>query len=108
MIELGNLVPLRELARSLEEWEEQVKARPLPESDPVAQTLSQLRQQLAAAMDSAQDVELELSAQQYAELSGLTLNALYKRWQRGKLPEARMKGGKLVVPLSAVMTHAAA
>lgn len=108
MIELGNLAPLRELAQSLKEWEAQVKARPLPESDPVALALSQMRQQLATAMENAQQVELELSAQQYAELTGVTLNALYKRWQRGKLPEAHMKGGKLVVPLSTVMTHAAA
>lgn len=107
MIAIGNLAPLRAFAEDLAAWEGQVRARPLPESDPVVQALATIRQQLAAALDEAQHLELELSATQYAALRGCTPNALYKKWQRGQLPEARMRGGKLVVPASALMDHAA-
>lgn len=106
-IEIGNLGPLQELAESLAAWESQVRARPLPEADPVVQTLATVRQQLTTALAAAAHVELDLTAAQYATLSGISREALYKRWQRGKLPEARMKGGKLVVPLAAAMAHAA-
>lgn len=108
MIEIGNLEPLRAFAESLAVWESQVRSRPLPDSDPVAQTIANVRQQLSRALDSATDVELELTAEQYAKLKGWTRDKLYKRYQRGQLPEAHMKGGKLVVPITALESDAAA
>lgn len=108
MIELGNLEPLHALAESLAEWEAQVRARPLPDSDPVAHALATVRQQLGRALEKAAQVEMELTAAQYAQLRGWSLDALYKKWQRKQLPEAHMRGGKLVVPLSAAITDAAA
>lgn len=108
MIELGNLAPLRALVESVAEWEAQVRKRPLPDEDPVAQTLATIRQQLGQAIEDAEHVEMELTTEQYASLTGLTRDAIYKRWQRGKLPEAHMKGGKLVFPLTAVVLDAAA
>lgn len=108
MIEIGNLAPLRALAESVAAWESQVRSRPLPDNDPVAQTLATVRQQLAQAIEDAAHVEMELTTEQYAALTGLTRDALYKRWQRGKLPEAHMKGGKLVFPLTTALHDAAA
>lgn len=107
-IELGNLGPLRELAGSLAAWESQVRSRPLPDTDPVVQALGSIRQQLDRALESASEVELELHADQYAKLKGWTMDTLYKRFQRGQLPEARRRGGKIVVPLSALEADAAA
>lgn len=109
MIEIGNLAPLRELEEALAAWEAQVRTRPLPDSDPVVQTLGSVRTQLAEAMANATTLELDLSAEQYARLRGWTMAKLYKRWQRGQLPEARMDGGKIVVPVAALVeTDAAA
>lgn len=108
MIEIGNLEPLRAFAESLAVWESQVRSRPLPDADPVVQTLARVRQDLDRALSSATEVELELSAEQYATLKGWTRDKLYKRWQRGQLPEAHMKGGKLVFPITALETDAAA
>jgi len=107
MIELGNLDPLRELAEGLKEWETQVRARPLPDGDPVVQTIGAVRTQLAQALAEAGNIELELSADQYAKLRGWTMDKLYKMWQRGKLPEAHRRGGKIVVPVSALERDAA-
>jgi hypothetical protein len=101
-IELGNLNPLRELEASLADYEGKIRLRPIPDSDPVVQAVGSFRQQLGRALEEAADIELELSAKQYAALKGVTPNTIYKRWQRGKLPEARMRGGKLVVPVSAL------
>lgn len=97
--DLGDLKPLLQLLTDIEEWEGKVRQRPLPDSDPVVHALSTVRVQLERALDDARNIELELSADQYAQLRGISRDALYKRWQRGQLPEARMKGGKLVVPL---------
>lgn len=108
MIEIGNLAPLREMAESLAAWEAQVRARPLPDSDPVVQALASIRGQLGRALEAAGEIELELHADQYAKLRGWTMDKLYKRWQRGQLPEARLRGGKIVVPLSALEQDAAA
>jgi predicted DNA-binding transcriptional regulator AlpA len=98
-IELGDLAPLVDLATKLAQWEAQIRLRPLAENDPVVHTLADVRKQLQEALDNARDVEIELTSEQYAALLGISREALYKRWQRGQLPEARMRGGKLVVPL---------
>jgi hypothetical protein len=102
MIEIGNLHPLRDLIAELADWESRVRTRPMADADPVAQTLADVRNRLNQAMASAVEIEMELSADQYAKLRGWTRDKLYKRWQRGQLPEASMKGGKLVVPVSAL------
>lgn len=102
VIEIGNLTPVRRLAEEIAEWERQVGARPLPDSDPVVQAIAKMRESLADVLSEAQSIEMELSAAQYAQLRGLNLQTLYKRWQRGRLPEAQMRGGKLVFPLSAL------
>lgn len=101
-IEIGDLVPLRRMLTELAEWEDRVRTRPLPESDPVAHALGAVREQLEAAIEEARDVELELTPEQYAQVKGMTKSAIYKRWQRGQLPEAQMRGGKLVVPVRAI------
>jgi pyridoxal biosynthesis lyase PdxS len=108
MIELGNLAPLRELARTVAEWEARVRTRPLPDTDPVVQAIGTIRLQLAQALEKAASVEMDLTAAQYAELKGVKVGTLYKWWQRGKLPEAHMRGGKLVVPVSAMVRDVAA
>lgn len=74
---------------------------------PAVQTLGSVRTQLAEAMAQAATLELDLSAEQYAQLRGWTMAKLYKRWQRGQLPEASMRGGKIVVPVSALERDAA-
>ena len=102
MIEIGNMQPLRRLAGELAEWEEQIRARPLPESDPVVQAVAEVRARMLVALEEAADVELDLTASQYARLRDMKLDTLYKRWQRGQLPEASMRGGKLVIPVSAL------
>jgi hypothetical protein len=101
-MEIGDLVPLRRMLADLAEWEERVRARPLPEADPVAQALGAVRAQLEEAIEAARDIELDLTTDQYAQVRGLSKSAVYKRLQRGQLPEAQMRGGKLVVPLRAV------
>lgn len=76
-MELGNLNPLRDLEASLEDWQSKASARPNPEADPVAQTLASVRQQLAAAMEQAANIEIELTAAQYAKLRGMKLDTLH-------------------------------
>lgn len=107
-MEIGDLVPLRQLHKELENWEEKVRARPLPDADPVVQALGTVRQKLEDAIERARNIEFELTPEQYAQLCGLSLDALYKRWQRGQLPEAQMRGRKLYVPIKAVTDDVAA
>lgn len=102
MMELGDLTPVRRALAEIEEWETKVRARPLPETDPVAHALGTVREKLAEAIEAARDIEFELTPEQYAQVSGITRDALYKRWQRGRLPEARLRGGKLVVPVKEI------
>lgn len=102
MIAIGDLTPVQQALKGIEEWEAQVRARPLPDTDPVAQALGLIRARLAEAIEAARDIEFELTPEQYAQVRGITRDALYKRWQRGQLPEARMRGGKLVVPVRAI------
>lgn len=102
MIEIGDLTPVRRAFAEIEEWEAKVRSRPLPDADPVAHALSTIREKLSEAIEAARDIEFELTPEQYAQVSGLTKDALYKRWQRGRLPEARLRGGKLVVPVKEI------
>lgn len=102
MIEIGDLTPVRQTLREIEEWEAKVRARPLPDADPVALALGTVRAKLAEAIEAARNIEFELTPEQYAQIKGLSKEALYKRWQRGKLPEARLRGHKLVVPVKEI------
>jgi hypothetical protein len=94
-LELGDLTPLRRVLEELVEWEAKVRQRPLPEADPVVHALGTVRTSLERAIDDARNIELELTSEQYAQLAGLSIDAVHKRWQRGQLPQARIRGGKV-------------
>lgn len=99
LTELGDLTPIRELAEHLREWEEQDRQR-RQDGDPVLHTLAKVRTQLTKALDDATGVDLTLSVEEYAKAEGVTPAAIYKRLQRGRLPGARRRGGRIHIRAS--------
>jgi hypothetical protein len=97
---VGALRPFEELRTSIERWYQDDRQR-RPEGDPTVHALDQFRQQLDQAIEASRTTVPELDVKQIAALEGVTVSAIHKRHQRGKLPQATRRGRRLVVPAPA-------
>lgn len=98
---LGDLAPVESILEWLDAWRAHDRER-RPEEDPVLHTLDEVHRRLAQAVSEAKNPAAEISVEELAEREGVSVAALYKRRQRGKLPQARKRGGRLVVPVSSL------
>lgn len=98
--EIGNLTPIRGV---LEKLDRRIESnREMQPSDPESEMLANVRRWLADALVEAVSPEEVLTVEQLAAQEGVTVHAIYKRQQRGKLPGATKRAGRLVVPLNSV------
>lgn len=98
--EVGDLRPVHELLRRMDR--SVTEAASVQPSDPKLEVLRIVRGWIAEALEQAQSPEAEISIEELAELEGVTVQAIYKRRQRGKLPHARKRNGRLYVPVGNV------
>jgi len=98
---IGDLMPVRGAVEWLAGRVEEERTRGA-EDDRVVLALREVHKRLAEALVEAENPAAEIGLEELAKREGVTLAALYKRRQRGRLPGVRKRAGRLVVPVSAL------
>lgn len=93
---VGNLAPFRDLSQELQQRADADREF-RGDGDPVVRVLTTIRKRLEEALQTAQDPELTLTIEEYAEREGITKSAAYKRYQAGGIPGAEKRPGVGVV-----------
>lgn len=98
--EVGDLRPVEALLRRMDQSVRD--AASVQPSDPKLEVLRIVRGWISDALDEARSPDAEITVEELAALEGVSVQAIYKRRQRGKLPGARKRNGRLYVPVSGV------
>lgn len=98
---LGDLAPVEGVLSWLEARLEDEKTRSA-EDDRGVLALREVHRRFAEALVEAKNPAAEISIEELAKREGVSVAAIYKRKQRGQLPGARKRAGRLVVPVSAL------
>lgn len=95
---VGDLTPFRELSRELQARAKQ-DSEFRGDKDPVVVALANITKRLEAAIAEAEDRELTITIEEYAEREGITTGAAYKRFQAGGIAGAEKRPGVgIVIP----------
>lgn len=93
---VGDLKPFRDLRLEIQaRAAEDSKWR--GDADPIVKVLSTIDRRLEAAIQAAEESDLTITIDEYAEAERITRGAAYKRFQAGAIPGAEKRPGLGVV-----------
>lgn len=95
--DFGDLAPIRDVAAWLEGRIDADRGF-RPDDDPALIAMREAKKRLDDALADAVNADLDLTVEQAAEMEGISVEALYKRIQRGRVA-VRRRGGRVRIPL---------